>query len=444
MRKATIFILALTMLLSCICMPVFAAELTTTSTPTPVEAPEVDKRATDTLVGAIRFDGWSGRPMASEWGVAEKLKEVLTSEYSDRIPFFAKIKSGTVDFTRYMQAYLDTEIAFAAAAGIDYFAYTYFPDGSGLEIPLKYHVASTKKEEVKMAVILKDGYFDAKKDITDLFSRLVKNTAYLTTLNDRAVIYVEYSAENPDYVLNCINAVRKKANSNKLNTPFIIVMDAPSEADAIAVGADAMSWYNVTATNGQAFADLAAAAEAKWEAAKSNTSLSVVPLVTTGYDKRPIAAKPISISVDDVVKFADTATADQYAAKATPAEIGTHLQKAIAFNAANTDKTVFNSVLMYAWNEFADGAWLCPTQDANGAYVSDRLEAVKTVLNPTGAFPTMVPTPTPLPTAEPSPTPEGFVWPFDPLYLIPAGAVLVVAILVIVVAASNKKKKAAK
>lgn len=447
MRKAIIFILALTMLLSCLCIPVMAEDL---ATPTPVDPPQADQRGTDTLVGVIRFDGWSGASTGTEWGVADKLAQTLTSEYSDRIPFFANVGTdNTVSFGRYTIQTMTYELDFAASAGIDYFAYSYSKDGTGLEIPMRIHLGSTSRDKVKMAAIIQEGMFDLKKDINDLFNRYIKSGVYLRALDDRPVIYVKYTTA--DYTVNCVNALRKKAGSSTLkklmNTPFIIILDAPSEADAIAAGGDAMSWSYVAGTNGQAYADLAAAAEAKWEAGKANTSLSIVPLVTTGYDMRPLAAHPVSITVDDEVVLDMNSTADQYAAKATAEELSAHLQKALDFNAANVDKTVFNSVLVSAWNEFYGGAWLCPTQDEKGAWVTDRLTAVKNVLDPQSKndpIPTMVPTPSPVPTPVPTETPT-IIDGVDNIYVYGGGAavVVVVGLVIILAAAASKKKKSA-
>ena len=61
----------------------------------------------------------------------------------------------------------------------------------------------------------------------------------------------------------------------------------------------------------------------------------------------------------------------------TPEKIGQHLRNGIQWTKRNAKKVFGNLILMYAWNENGEGAWLTPTKYENNA----RLEAVQKVID---------------------------------------------------------------
>jgi hypothetical protein len=46
--------------------------------------------------------------------------------------------------------------------------------------------------------------------------------------------------------------------------------------------------------------------------------------------------------------------------QATPTQIANHIVDAKNWNAANPTVATANTVIVYAWNEFDEGGWLCP------------------------------------------------------------------------------------
>ncbi|MGA2795113.1 MAG: hypothetical protein ABSE69_16605, partial [Roseiarcus sp.] len=73
---------------------------------------------------------------------------------------------------------------------------------------------------------------------------------------------------------------------------------------------------------------------------------------------------------------------EKYYERATPREIARHLQQAIAWSESHRSASPANTILVYAWNECAEGfGALMPSYrrgDANGD--SSRLDAIREVL----------------------------------------------------------------
>jgi hypothetical protein len=67
-----------------------------------------------------------------------------------------------------------------------------------------------------------------------------------------------------------------------------------------------------------------------------------------------------------------------YYAAATPSQLAAHVQALINFVAANPASCPSGRATLYAWNEFDEGGWLCPTWTAGGADHS-RLDALAAV-----------------------------------------------------------------
>ena len=94
-----------------------------------------------------------------------------------------------------------------------------------------------------------------------------------------------------------------------------------------------------------------------WEQFKA-TGKEVVPLVNMGWDGRP-----------------RTYPGNWYE-HATPQETADAVKRARDWVGENPTAARAGTVLIYAWNEFDEGGWLCPTLDEGAA----RLDALNAVL----------------------------------------------------------------
>jgi hypothetical protein len=71
------------------------------------------------VVGAIRWDAWTGGEIT-----AQVERSLGPPKYHDRLPWFAEVLAeGRVRIDGRPQTVMDREIAFAAAAGLDYWAF---------------------------------------------------------------------------------------------------------------------------------------------------------------------------------------------------------------------------------------------------------------------------------------------------------------------------------
>jgi hypothetical protein len=132
-----------------------------------------------------------------------------------------------------------------------------------------------------------------------------------------------------------------------------------------ALGLDAGAACAEAGEGGMAYAALTRAAGRRRDALRE-AGLRVVPWVTTGWDARPKVEHPLSWSARDH---------DGWAQPGTPGEIAAHLARALAWTARYPAAAEASAVLVYAWNESAEGGWLCPTLREGPA----RLDALRPI-----------------------------------------------------------------
>ena len=182
----------------------------------------------------------------------------------------------------------------------------------------------------------------------------------------------------------------------------------------------------------------------------------------TGFDKRVLAANPIEVTMKKYasdkttsVRYSRTGAESDYVAAATPDELVAHIKKAV--ETTNKPKD-FSAVMVYAWDDFAGGAYLCPTKtDTAYEYEFSYLKAMRQYFYGTAdGFPVMADPYGPEATATPDQTNNGgdsgnnaagfSLFGLDTVasVAIIVGAVVVIAVVVIVIVASSKKKAPAK
>ncbi|MGW3956018.1 hypothetical protein ACWEKM_35070 [Streptomyces sp. NPDC004752] len=305
---------------------------------------------------------------ASFDSLAFRTNETLTSDlYVDNVSVAV---TESVNSDAVGQDVMDQEIHYAAAAGIDYWAFVYYPQdplAQGREL----YLSSDYKDDVNWCAILDGNFLSAfDTNLAELASYFGESN-YQKVLGDRPLVYF---LSAPD--AGQVTEMRAKAVEVGASDPYIVVMawTAQTAADLkTVVGADAVSRYATGAGNGATYAALAASETALWSSYGSAAG-EVVPTVTTGWDERPRYDYPVSWEPDY------TTFKSSWAQQATPAEIASHLSGAISWNNANKAKTPANTVLIYAWNEFDEGGWICPTlYEIQNSGSPLRLNAIATV-----------------------------------------------------------------
>jgi hypothetical protein len=249
------------------------------------------------------------------------------------------------------QDLMDREIQYAQAAGIDYWAFVYYPQ-QPLSLGRELYLASDHSNDVNWCAVL-DGNFTGNftANLPELVARF-GDANYQKVLGGRPLVYF-LSAPTASWV----NAMRSASAQGGWQDPYIVVMGWAAESAAAAkaaAGADAVSRYATGGQFGQPYADLASSESDLWPQ-YAQAADQVVPTVSTGWDKRPRYDYPVSWDADY------TGFKDQWTQQATPQQIADHLQEAIDWCGTNSASTTANTVLIYAWNEFDEGGWICPT-----------------------------------------------------------------------------------
>ncbi|SFH94535.1 glycoside hydrolase family 99-like domain-containing protein [Planctomicrobium piriforme] len=323
-------------------------------------------------VGAIRWDAWTGGQ------ITEEVKKSLgPKKYHLRLPWFAEvIDDDTVQIDGSPQEVMDRELEYAANAGLDYWAFLTYPENGPMSFAMKQYLQSSKRHLLHFCVIL---HYTLSNDVEKWPRELERSVAllqepgYQTVLDGRPLVYVFISGTFP---YDRFNQFLDAAKSKGLNPYCVFMGGEPSTAykEVSGRGFDAVSAY-AQDSNQAKFSDLTKAVEKdRWQnAARSKTPY--VPLVTTGWEKRPRQDHPVSWEVGQAYLKQKV-----FPSRATPPEISSHLRRAIAFVRENPEVCPARTIIIYAWNEYDEGGWLAPTRSADGTPDTGRLDAIQKVL----------------------------------------------------------------
>lgn len=324
------------------------------------------------IVGAIRWDGWCGKK--GSWQIGPIVERTLGPErFHYRAPFFSNLKgkdSILIDGTT--QEIVDKEIAYAKSAGIDYWAYCWYPDGCGLELVRKLHQTSAHANDVKWCVIL--GAFQANiynsygTTLVEDFTR----ENYQKVIDGRPLIYLY----NSDLTRAGLDTLRSMIITKNLKTPYVVVMDWSADAAADycnKIGADAISSYASVGKNDLPFSEIMPSqSKANWESYAAKKE--IVPWVSTGWNPRPRME-----STNPWSQYYSEATSCQ---DATPKDLKDFVASGMEWTKSNKNKAVANTLIIYAWNEFDEGyGAICPTLGTDGSPNTQRLQAVATAIS---------------------------------------------------------------
>lgn len=311
------------------------------------------KNKKKTFVGAIRWDAW----VSDNHPVGLEVEKTLSnSKYLSRRPFYTEIDDNKFKIQCTTEEIIKKEIEYASNYGIDYFAFCWYPHNSGLDIARKLYL-NIKQNDVKWCLILGTNPF--KFNDADWLVNEFSKENYLK-INGRPVIYLFNINEE---LLDIVNYIREKCFKVK---PYFVGLVWNYEQAKLAnnqFSLDAISQYCTPGQNNLAYEHLSKIEREKWsEYLRIN---KVVPWVTTGWDKRPRFDNPVS--------WEDCKDFDiEYIKYPTKDELRYQMEKSLDF--ANTNESEL--ILIYAWNEFDEGGFICPTLEDGKINIS-KLETIK-------------------------------------------------------------------
>ena len=334
------------------------------------------------VVGAIRWDAWSGGPVT-----AQVERTLGPKRYHDRLPWFAEvIDDSRVRIDGGRQETMDREIDFAADAGLDYWAFLLYPEADPMSRPLQQYLESARRKRINFSVILHNpfGVPDAQwPRERDRVVALLKEPGYQTVLGGRPLVYAFAMEFQGAFPTERFAEFRRAAKDAGLDPYYVFMGWNPARdfREESPKGFDAVSAY-ACGSHDATYDALCRRVEKQYWANAAAAGVPYIPLVTTGWDKRPRKDHPVSWEIGH--SYHQQAV---FPSAPTPQELASHLSRALAFIRENPKVCAANAVVIYAWNEYDEGGWLAPTRTAEGKANGERLEAVRLVLKGGGKQP---------------------------------------------------------
>lgn len=347
-----------------------------------LDTEHVEDQAEDPVkVGAWYFGGWSFPPDAN--GHTFHISPTLTTAYMDREPVWG--------WREDVPGVMEQQIAYAANAGLDFWGFCWYDNtlrpydealmdnlNNALDLFLKannrnqldffllscFPVSSVNWEKVCDRTI---AYFDEPNYLR------VDGKPIITFFNMDELLEGLGGVEG---VREALNLYRQKAKAAGHEQVLIGARTFPRlgqpafQQSYEQCGFDFLTTYN-NADDGRRHAGenpyeaLLDGDRKSWDGIAAYTSLPFMPVVGTGYDMRPWGQDHPTLPASDF-----------WYSGVTPTKIGDHLTQGIRWVKENGSKTFGNLLVLYAWNENGEGAWLTPTKVGG----NERLEQIRQVI----------------------------------------------------------------
>lgn len=364
------------------------------------------------LVGAIRWDAWYGplpktalpppsvpyagfdaakNRLVSQDPGAETCRSLAVEAWRYRWPFFATLDSRGMaqSFNENRRDVLEREIEDAVQGGLDYWAFTAYPEHAPLSYTLKTFLACPNRDKMRFCLFV--GLWPAYGRIPDdaaedaywaYLLRLVRERNYLKVEGNRPVIFIGFfnDALSRKVLEGPWLQFTKQLAVVGLGQPYLVCCDGNPKLAKQACdrfGGDALSSYATMSSKAKAapYSELAAHAEGFWQRCEE-TGTPALPICMTGWDRRTRVLNPVSWE-----SFHLEPDANQYFyQRGTPEEIAGHIARGVDWYRTHPGRNGTELVLTYAWNEFDEGGWLVPALPPPDGEGSARLDALRKAL----------------------------------------------------------------
>lgn len=323
-------------------------------------------------VGAFYFDGWT----QFQWNNYEKLNyqkgaynEVLVHEFSDREPAYGWITSTAEGIRQQIEDGLE--------AGLDFFVFDWYYckdtgyEGCFMNNALSLFMENPQSDLKFASMITNDTHDIGPKEWEETMAQLKKqfqHPAYFT-IDGRPVVYIYRG----DHMTKAFGSVRKfnraldqlkrECIESGLGEPLIgLARIIGKYAPRRYKWADFMFTYNQPLLlledkiepirdNEYDIEDMISGEFDYWfYLERKSQNKYFVPTITSGWDRRPW---------DKSTRIFYTRATREYMAEAVSA--------AMEFNEDYNEKSLDNMILIYAWNEYAEGGYL--SRMKNGEFI---------------------------------------------------------------------------
>lgn len=346
--------------------------------------------ANGTIPGAIRWDAWygnvgSGGAGSSEDAVNPGVSVTLgPTQFQGRAPFFSRPVSSYLNSIVGTQASMDAEIAYAASAGLKYWAYCWYgqqtPD-SPMQNAWHFHQSSSVKNNMNWCLLLQ---FSRIGNSTTWGNNIATYVSYMQQTNyqtvtiaatARPLIYLfvddttRLAANWGGSLTNlqtAFNALRSACTGAGLGTPYIVIMNgnvATAASYATGTSSDAISNYTgggtISGIGGGSWSAYETALEAYW-ASEAGAFATIIPPCQIGLDSRPRKQHPQPLTSPGIPHNGE----NLFVAVGSAAQITAQLQAAVSYVVANPTIVPSKTILIYSWDECDEFGAIVPTYNA--------------------------------------------------------------------------------
>lgn len=344
----------------------------------PIPAPA--KEIPPCKFGAYYFDGWTGQ--TNRWHITDRLQ----TEFADREPIWGWITS-TPDIMR-------QQIDYAADAGLSYFAFCWYdPEGPDDDAPMNHalrlfrEAPNRNRMEFCLLVANHAGYRIGPKDWDSCIRKwipLLTDQQALKTAGEPLILF--FSPEELERSFGGKPAVkaafaRLRANAIEAGLPGVAIggcfLPNSDLKSAVEMGYTLVTGYNYNDAGvmdhrkrEQKFDDLTTGSVRIWDRIARHSSLPCIPAVTLGWDMRPWEPKDLDESRQSF-RYTDR----------SPPKVADAVRTARRWvNANPTQATSERLIILYAWNENGEGAYLTPGKRDGTRYLDAVSTAIRAVI----------------------------------------------------------------
>ena len=317
-------------------------------------------------IGAINWDAFKSD---DAYFSNHAIDSLGNEKHSSKLPFYIQKKDGKFIVPKRSVADYEKELSYAIECGIDFFAYCWYPDTEKekrtiwhdneiynflrdyypeLNYARKLYQQSELNKKIGMCAIIFCINSYAESDFDSLFDAMGKD--YYVKVNNRPllIIFDNYNAE-------FIDLVRSMAEERNIN-PYIAFINTGAVVDKSVdyTHADAVTAYGCGHSVNSFDEHTKKVNEDN--AKRAECGVSVIPLLSAGWNPLPRIERPKPWVTYPDLPYAPAPNEDNF----------NGVFEALDEFVANCPGADTGLALTFAWNEFEEGGYLCPTLKADG------------------------------------------------------------------------------
>ena len=324
-------------------------------------------------VGVINWD--CGLPSTTFFG-GYACKSLGPKHFRDRTPYYAvETAPDAIEMPERTKWDFDDELRHAITAGIDYFAYCWYDrtpteghvtdgdaktaDGHLQELTKArlMHLASDLKSQIGLCAILVTSHPYSDTELEELLKTMQE--PYYEKVEGRPIVYLFPGAWEP--LLERLQMLCQAAGYVR---PYAVLLERWETPPEQLAKVDALSDYSGMLT-GTTWEELVEDMN-RGNDFRVAQGKPVIPHFATGWDPSPRIEHPVPWC---------SYPALNYAAAASPEQLLNGARQFKEWLQAHADACPTGQLLVFAWNEFEEGGWICPTWKPNGCPDTARRDA---------------------------------------------------------------------